>query len=36
MVNFMYGVLVGWIAGYGIGLWASWYTLKEVKKHVGR
>jgi hypothetical protein len=27
--------LVGFIVGYGLGLWASWYTEKEVRKHVG-
>jgi hypothetical protein len=36
MVNIMYGVLIGFVMGYGLGLWASWYAYKEVKKHVGR
>ncbi len=32
----MYGVLLGWVAGYGVGLWAAWYSFKEVKKYVNR
>ena len=32
----MYGILLGWVAGYGVGLWAAWYSFKEVKKYVNR
>ena len=28
-------LLIGFVLGYGLGLWASWYTEKEVRKHVG-
>jgi hypothetical protein len=34
MLNFFWGVLVGFLIGYPLGLWASWYTYKEIKKRV--
>jgi hypothetical protein len=34
MLKFFWGVLVGFTIGYPIGLWASWYTFKEIKKRV--
>lgn len=35
MIQYLaYGVLIGFTIGYPLGLWASWYTYKEVKKRV--
>jgi ABC-type nitrate/sulfonate/bicarbonate transport system permease component len=35
MIQYLaYGVLIGFTIGYPLGLWASWYTYKEVKKSV--
>jgi len=36
MELFMMGVLFGIVIGYPLGLWATWYTEKEVRKHVKR
>ena len=36
MLKFFWGILVGFVIGYPIGLWASWYTFKKVKEHVER
>jgi hypothetical protein len=36
MTEFMFGILVGFIIAYPLGLWATWYTEKEVRKHVNR
>lgn len=30
------GLLIGFTIGYPLGLWSSWYTYKEAKKHVER
>jgi len=35
MIQYLaYGVLIGFTIGYPLGLWASWYTYKEIKKRV--
>ena len=34
MLNFFWGVLVGFLVGYPIGLWASCYTYKEIKRRI--
>jgi hypothetical protein len=34
MLKFFWGVITGFLIGYPLGLWASWYTYKEVKKRV--
>jgi ABC-type dipeptide/oligopeptide/nickel transport system permease component len=36
MTTFLMGVMFGFIVGYPLGLWATWYTEKEVRKHVER
>ena len=34
MLQFFWGLLIGFSIGYPMGLWAIWYTKKEVKKYV--
>ena len=34
MNMFLLGCLIGLVVGYPLGLWATWYTEKEVRKHV--
>jgi hypothetical protein len=36
MLQFFWGLAIGISIGYPMGLWAIWYTHKEVKKHVGK
>lgn len=36
MVTFLFGVMLGFIIGYPLGLWATWYTEKEMRKNVNR
>lgn len=34
MSRFFWGTLVGFILGYPIGLYISFYTYKKVKSHI--
>ena len=36
MLSFLFGILIGFVAGYALGVWATWYTEREVRKHVNR
>lgn len=36
MIEFLFGTLIGFIIGYALGVWAGWYTEKELKKYVNR
>lgn len=36
MVAFLFGILTGFVVGYAIGVWAGWYTDKELNKYDNR